>query len=139
MRCLEIKNLVTKRAGVATLAITIFITLFLFAIMVFLSGESDTSVISGQLNSQTDRAQFLAETGIQDAILKLARDKNVSGTYMLSETDGTIDISISSSTPIVVNATASVSGAGVTILWSKEAQITIDADGKITSISSVNK
>ncbi|MEK7147024.1 MAG: hypothetical protein AAB772_02080, partial [Patescibacteria group bacterium] len=53
------------QAGVAGLLIIVSIALFVFAISIYLAVQSNTSIFAGQFESQADKAQFLAESGIQ--------------------------------------------------------------------------
>jgi len=91
-------------------------------------------------DAQANRAQFLAESGVQDAILKIARNSNASSSYTLTEADGAVNISITanSATSSTIFATSTVTQAGNNVGWTMRADITLDADGKIISISKTN-
>ena len=138
MKQLPIKK---NRNGIAAIALAIAVAIFLLTAVILISGQGDTSLLSSQEAGQMDRAQFLAETGIQDAILKIARDNTFSGSYSITETDGTIQISITTSSAIdfVVNATATVAGAGINVSWAKRAQVTLTSDGKVSAVTFANQ
>lgn len=129
-----------SRSGIAALALAIFVALFIFATIILLTGQGNNSISSGIYGSQADKAKYLSETGIQDGKLRIARNKNINTSYTITETDGTIDVKISttSNTQFIVVSTGTVSGAGVTTQWAKQAQITIDTDGKIASSSEID-
>lgn len=125
--------------GIAGILIIVSIALFVFAIGVYIAVQSNTSIFAGQFESQADKAQFLAESGIQDAILKLGRNKNYTGNYTLTETDGNIDINVTGVAPVIVRATSTVSKAFSVVKRAMRADVTIDADGKITNITKTNQ
>lgn len=125
--------------GIAGILIIVSIALFVFAISIYLAVQSNTSIFAGQFETQADKAQFLAESGIGDGILKISRNKNYSGSYTLTETDGTIDINVAAGTPIIVRATSTVSKAFSVVKRAMRADVTIDADGKITVVTKTNQ
>ena len=129
------------QTGIAGILIIVSIALFVFAISVYLAVQSNTSIFAGQFESQADKAQFLAESGIQDGILKVARNKNYSGSYTLTESDGTIDISITQGTPVIIRATSTVSKSSSVVKRAMKAELTLDTDGngKITNIIKTNQ
>lgn len=125
--------------GIAGILIIVSIALFVFAISVYMAVQSNTSIFAGQFESLGDKAQFLAESGIQDAILKLGRNKNYTGSYTLIETDGSVDVNVAAGTPVVVSATSTVSRSASVIKRAMRAEVQIDADGKITNITKTNQ
>lgn len=128
-----------KNEGIAGLLIIVIISMFLLSVGILLAIQGNVSIFSGQFESQADRAQFLAESGIQDAIIKLARNKNYTGSYTITETDGTVDVNVAAGTPIVVRATSTVSRAFSNVKRAMKAEVTLDADGKITNITKANQ
>ncbi|MBI2591784.1 MAG: hypothetical protein HYW34_03865 [Candidatus Brennerbacteria bacterium] len=125
--------------GIAGILIIVSIALFVFAISIYLAVQSNTSIFAGQFETQADKAQFLAESGIQDGILKIARNKNYTGSYTITETDGTIDINVAGGTPVIISATSTVSKAFSVVKRAMRADVTIDNDGKITAITKTNQ
>lgn len=125
--------------GIAGILIIVSIALFVFAISIYLAVQSNTSIFAGQFETQADKAQFLVESGIEDGILKISRNKNYSGSYTITETDGTIDVSVAAGTPVVIQATSTVSKAFSVVKRAMRAEVTIDADGKITNIVKTNQ
>jgi len=99
--------------------------------------RGNTSIFSGQLGGEATKAQFVAEAGIQDALMKLARDASSTATYTLTDTDWTVDISIAQN-PIVVTATSTVTQGATAVKRTIRANVTIDGNGKITSVTKSN-
>ncbi len=130
-----------RREGVVALITAIVVALFIFTAAALMATQGDVTIYSGQIQSQYGRAQYLAEAGIQDALLKVARIKSYSGSYTITETDGTVDVSVAviSSTTTLVNATSTVTWTDNTVKRSIKAQVTLDTDGKITSIAKNNQ
>lgn len=137
----------TKRSngnetGVVALITVVILALLLFGIGTLLTIQSESSVSSGRLTNQADRAQFLAETGAQDALIRIARDKSYSGTSTITETDGSVDINvtINSTTSTTVTATSSVTQAGDTVKRSIRVDVVfVGADGEILSVTKTNQ
>ncbi|MEK7465510.1 MAG: hypothetical protein AAB631_01910 [Patescibacteria group bacterium] len=129
-----------KNRGIVSLATVLVITLFLLSVSILMGIQSGTSVFTGFSERTAEVAQALAETGIQDATLKLARNKDYAGSYTLTESDGsTTDISVTQGNPVVVVATSTVAKPLGTIKRSLRASITIDSNGVITTISKNNQ
>lgn len=128
-----------KREGILALTTAVVVALFLFAVAILLSIQADTSITSGQFQTQADRAQFLANAGIQDALIKLARIKTYSGTYTITETDGTVQVTVTNSATITIDSTSTVTWTGETVQWSMHAVATLNADGQVTSSSVTNQ
>jgi hypothetical protein len=114
------------------------VALFLVAIGVLIALQSGTSIFAGQVEAQADRAQFLAETGIEDALMKVARDKTYTQSYTITETDGTIAVNVASGPPVVITATSTVVRNQTTVQRTMQAQVTLDADGVITGVAKSN-
>ena len=130
-----------ERNGIIALITVILVSLFLFSLITVLSIQGDTAIISGQLGTQADRAEYLARAGLEDATIKIARIKNYSGSYTLIETDGTVDVRISTSSPtqFQINVTSTVTQANATVKWGLHAEVTLDSNGKITILSTTNQ
>jgi len=128
------------RSGIAGLLVTVAVSLFILSIGILIAAQGGTSIFAGQAAAQANRAQFLAETGVEDALVRLARYKGYTGSYALTEVDGTVAVSVSgaSSTPTIVS-TSTVSNGVNTVQRTIQAQLTIDGDGKITSIVKTNQ
>jgi len=122
--------------GIAALLTIITITLFLVSVGYLIISRSDSSVSTGKYEAEATKAQFLADTGIQDGLMKLVRNKNYTGTYTLSDEGWTIEIGVLSSSTII--ATSSVSTTDVTIGRTIKATISLDGDGKIVGITKEN-
>lgn len=135
-----------KREGIVALTTVVIIALFLFSVGVLLAIQSRTSIISGQLEDQANQAQFLAEAGIQDAFIKIARDKDYVGTYTITETDPVlsvkkVDVTVATSSPTVsiVVATSTVARGSESVQRAIRATVTYDSNGKITNISKTSQ
>jgi len=129
-----------KNRGIVSLATVLVIALFLFSIGILMGIQSGTSVFSGFAGKNAEIAQALAEAGVQDATLKLARNKDYSGSYTLTQSDGsTIDISVTAGSPVVIVATSTVTQALGVLKRSLRASVTIDSNGVITGIAKVNQ
>lgn len=127
-------------AGVAALATILVISIFLLAVGFLVAIRGGTSIFSGQFEAQATKAQFLAEAGIQDALIRLARNASTSATYTLTDTDWTVDISItppSTSTAVVI-ATSTVTQGFATVKRAIRADVTMDTNGKITTVAKTN-
>ena len=90
---------------------------------------------SGTLGTQ---AQFLAEAGIQDALIKIARDKDFTGSFSITSGSSSVAVLVTGGSPIIVVATSTVPGSDVSIGMTLQASVTLDADGKITSITKIS-
>lgn len=129
----------SPESGVAALITIIVIAAFLLAIGFFIMTKGGTSLFSGQFESQAAKAQFAAEAGIQDALMKLARNKNLTGSYTLSDSDWSVDVAVISSTPMLIFATSTVTQAFATVKRAIRADVAITNYGKITNISKTNQ
>ena len=132
---------VQDRKGIIALITVLVVTLFLFSLAILLSAQGNSSIISSQFGNQASRAEFLAHAGLQDALIKIARIKNYSGSYTLTETDGSTDVRVttSSATVFIVSTTSTVSQGSETATWSLQGTITIDSDGKVLSVATVSQ
>ncbi len=129
----------SQKKGIAALIVALAVSLFLFSISVLVATEGNSTIFTGQFESIGNRAQYLAQAGIEDAALKLARDSTYRGSYTIEENDGVVQIHVASTTPITVNVTSTVSQSGENAIRTIQAQITIDADGKISAKTVVNQ
>ena len=131
------------RQGIAALIAVMTITLFLISVA-FLIANVSRSTIGGSVNeSNSTRAQFLAEAGIQDALMKLARDQDLNTTFTINDTSSnmssTVVVNVVTGSPVIITATSTISGAGgISISRTLQATVTLDADGNVTSISKTN-
>lgn len=129
-----------KNRGIVSLATVLVIALFLFSIGILIGIQSGSSVFSGFAGKNAEIAQALAEAGVQDAILKLARNKDYAGSYTLTQSSSSIiDISVTQGTPVVVVATSTVTQPLGVLKRSLRASVTIDGNGVITSVSKSNQ
>lgn len=129
-----------KNRGIVSLATVLVIALFLFSVGILIGVQSGSSVFSGFAGKNAEIAQALAEAGIQDATLKLARNKDYAGSYTLTQASGsTIDISVTQGTPVVVVATSTVVQPLGTLKRSIRASVTMDSNGVITSVAKANQ
>ena len=129
----------SSKSGIVALLTVVIISLFLFSVGILLGVQGNTSIFSGQFTTQADKAQSLAETGIQDAALRISRDASSSGSYTLSETDGTSTVTITSGSPIIVDATGTVGSGKDVAQRAIRAQVTVDADGVITDVTKTSQ
>lgn len=129
-----------KNRGIVSLATVLVIALFLFSIGILIGIQSGASVFSSFAGKNAEIAQALAETGIQDATLKLARNKEYFGSYILTQTDGsTIEITVTGGSPVIIVATSTVSQPLGTLKRSLRASVTMDSNGVITAVTKTNQ
>lgn len=128
-----------RREGIVALITVIIISLFLVSLGLLLGVEGNNSIFSSQLTNQARKAQTLAEAGIEDALIRLARNSSSSGTYTIGETNATTTITIASGSPVIINATSVVSVGPEQVMRTIEARVTLDADGQITNVIKENK
>ena len=125
-----------RRDGVIALITAIVIALFLFSVGILLGVQGNTSIFSGQSTNQSDKAEALAQTGIEDALIKLGRNASYTGSYNLTETDGTIAITVSSGIGnMLIASTGTVVTGKESVQRKIQATVTFAADGQ--SIASV--
>jgi hypothetical protein len=127
-----------KSSGIVAIATIIAIIGVLVAIGLFIAVKGGVSLFTGQFGAQAEKAQAAAEAGIQDALMKIARDKTISGSYSISSTDWDVQVSITTGSPIIVVATGTASQAGQIVNRVIRAEVTLDADGKIINIVKAN-
>ncbi len=126
----------TPEAGVATLFIVVAISLAVVSIGILAAIQGNSSIFAGKSESQAERANFLAETGVQDALMRIARDKSYGGSYTITETDGVISVNIISDSDKTVSSTATVTWQNNTIQRVRSAIVVVaSSTGKITSIT----
>lgn len=133
---------IMKNRGIVSLATVLVIALFLFSVEILIGVQAGSSIFTGFSERNAEVAQALAETGIQDATLKLARNKDYAGSYTLTESDGsTTDIFVAQGTPVIVVATSTISKPLGIIKRGIRATITFDGQGNgvVTSISKTNQ
>jgi|GEM_PF-4577657 len=130
---------ISRRNGVVALITVVLIALFLFTAGVILGVQGNTAVSNGQFASQSDKAEALAEAGIEDAAIKLGRNASYSGAYTLTETDGTAAVSVTAGSPVIVNATGTVIVGTETVQRSIQARVTLNGDGQITGITKTDQ
>jgi Tfp pilus assembly protein PilV len=129
----------SARSGIAGLIIVVSIAFFLLAVGILVAIQGNTSVVSDQLAAQADRAQFLAQTGIDDALMKIARNKTYSGSYVIAEANGTVNVSVvtdSASSTIISTSTVAVGPNSVQ--RTVQASAYLNSDGIITSVTRTN-
>lgn len=134
-------KLVFNERGVIALITAIVLGLFLFSIGSLLTIQSGTSIFSGKFTNQADRAQSLAEAGVQDALVRIARDKNYNGTSTIAETDATVNIlvSIIGSTTTVIVSTSTVTQGSESVKRTIRADVLFTAsDGVLLSVTKTN-
>lgn len=96
----------TKKKGQA------LITLLFFTVMALMISTSAVAIISsGSISTgnleQEEIAYYTAESGIENAILKLLRDPNYTGETM-NINGGTATIQVSGSAPFVISSTGKI-------------------------------
>lgn len=129
-----------KNRGIVSLATVLVIALFLFSIGILIGVQSGSSIFAGFAGQNAEIAQALAEAGIQDGTLKLARDQDYAGSYTLTQTDGsTIDVTVTQGSPVVISATSTVSQPLGILKRSVRASVTIDGNGVITAVTKTNQ
>ncbi len=128
-----------SRNGIAAIALTLIFTLFLFSAAILLGVRGNTATFQSQFSDQGARARVLAESGVDDALLRVGRDKNYTGNFTIQEDDGSVQVSVVSGSPVVIIATSTVTKGKDIINRTIRAEVTQDADGGITSIVKINQ
>ncbi|MEK7517630.1 MAG: pilus assembly PilX N-terminal domain-containing protein [Patescibacteria group bacterium] len=99
-------QLTIKERGQALVTLLFFVviaTIITSAAVIMIIGNSEsTSKTEAGIN-----AYYIAESGIENALLRLLRDPNYTGETNLAVGDGIVDITVSGSNPKTVVATAS--------------------------------
>lgn len=128
----------SDRRGIAALVTIMTVMLFLVSVAFLIANLSQSSISGGQNESYGTEAQFLAEAGIQDALIRLARDSSSTDSFTITNGSSSVVVAITTGSPVVVIATSTVSGPAITVSRTIRADVTIDPDGKITAVSKTN-
>lgn len=131
-----------RERGIIALAVVIGLAIFLFSVSTLMLIQSGTSISLGKFQNQADRAQTLAEAGVQDALARISRDSTYAGTVTLSQSDDeTIETSVTanSSTTSTIVTTATVLQGGDRVKRTIRALVTYTTSGDITAITRVNQ
>lgn len=124
--------------GIAALIAVITITLFLFSVTFLVVNLGGSVIFKGQYGADAARAQFVADAGVQDALIKKARDQSYTGTYSISDSDWTVDISVTGTSSVVIVATSTITNRTPQTQRTIQADVTLDADGKVLTLSKQN-
>lgn len=91
--------MISKTNGQAALSFVLVMGAIGLIIALLLSAYA-VSFISGAYGYQSAQtAGALAESGVYDALIQLARNKDMAGTYTLPASQGTVSVSVTSHTP----------------------------------------
>ena len=127
-----------SKTGFAALIAIVAITLFLVSVSFTIVNRSGSSTLIGQYEAQATKAQFLADAGVQDALMRLARNKNYNGTFTISDTGWTVNVEVTSGSPMIIIATSTVTIGSISVGRTIRAETTLDSDGVITQILKSN-
>ena len=115
--------------GVALLPVILVLFGLVMVVGVAIAGISVSENTISSTKDASDEALAIAESGIQDALMKLARDKDfTSAGYNLSVSGGTATIIVPSGSSKDITSSADLNGK------KRKIQLTVNADanGKIT-------
>lgn len=124
--------------GIAALVTIMTIMLFLVSVGFLVANLSLSSIGGEQNESYATEAQFLAEAGIQDALMRLARDASSTDSFTITDGSSTVAVAITTGSPVIITATSTIQGVAITVSRTIQATVTIDGDGKITAVSKTN-
>ena len=126
---MKIKNCKLKiESGLATLPTIIILSLVIVAIGTSMMTSGFIESLMSKAIIETQEAFYLADSGINDALLKIAQKKDTSKSWGLP-TSGISEISVSGdATTRVIESTGIISGKRKKI----KTTVTLDENGKIT-------
>ena len=125
--------------GFAALAVVFAMSLFVIAGLALTSVYVSASR-SRHFGAEANHAQFLAETGIEEGLLRLARNQYYAGGYILPLGDGAVALSVVNSGGTArVTATGTVTFASEAIARTILALVTLDAEGNVLSVTKTNQ
>src|SRR3989344_2345340 len=91
----------SDQRGIAALVTVMTITLFLISVA-FLVANVSRSSVAGQANeAHATRAQFLAEAGIQDALIRLSRGSSSPHRFIIAEGSSSVAVAITTGSPAI--------------------------------------
>jgi Tfp pilus assembly protein PilX len=129
----------SNQRGIAALVTVMTITLFLISVAFLVANVSRSGVLGQANEAHATRAQFLAEAGIQDALIRLARDSSSTDSFTIADGSSTVSVAITAGSPVIITATSTVLGAGgISVGRTLQATVTLDGDGKVISVSKIN-
>jgi len=121
---------IQDRRGVALLPVILVLFGLVMVVGVAIAGISVSENTISSTKDASDEALAIAESGIQDALMKLARDKDFTsvGGYNLSVSGGTATIIVPS------GSSKDITSSGTLNSKTRKIQLTVNADanGKIT-------
>ena len=120
---------IQDRRGVALLPVILVLFGLVMVVGVAIAGISVSENTISSTKDASDEALAIAESGIQDALMKLARDKDfTSAGYNLSVSGGTATIIVPS------GSSKDITSSGTLNSKTRKIQLTVNADanGKIT-------
>ncbi|HLC99578.1 MAG TPA: hypothetical protein VJC11_01295 [Patescibacteria group bacterium] len=126
------KSKVYDQRGVALLPVILVLFGLVAVVGIAIAAVSVSEGLISVTKDASDEAFVIAESGVQDALMKLARDKDFTsgGGYTLSVSGGTATITVTGSVP----GTKTITSTGTLNSKSRriQAAVTVDANGKIT-------
>ncbi len=129
-----------NKAGVATLPAILTVTAVLVEVGIIIGFSSYYINTSIQLTRLSNSAIYAANAGINDAVLRLTRNKNLNESYNLSAAPGaTAAISIIKDSPQVGKTKITSAGNSGLITKTIEAVVNIDSLDLKTTIESWNE
>ena len=130
---LNTRYLILNQQGVALLPMILVLFGLVAVVGIAIAGISVSESTISSTKDASDEALVIAESGIQDALMKLARGTE-SASYSLLVSGGTATITISNvSTTYTINSTGTLDGKS----QKRKIQViaTVDANRKITQTS----
>jgi len=125
--------------GFAALAVVFAMSFFVIAGLTLTSVYVSASR-SRHFGAEANHAQFLAEAGIEEGLLRLARNQYYAGGYVLPLGDGTVALSVINSGGMArVTATGTVTFASEAITRTILALVALDAEGRVLSVTKTNQ
>ena len=126
----ELRFKIQDERGVALLPMILVLFGLVMVVGVAIAGISVSENTISSTKDASDEALAIAESGIQDALMKLARDKDFTsvGGYNLSVSGGTATIIVPSGSSKDITSTGALNNK------TRKIQLTVNADanGKIT-------
>jgi len=123
------KNIFISQSGLVALPSIVILSIIMLTIGIAMSFSSFTQNNISYDSYISQKAYYAAEAGINDAIMKITRNKNYSADYSLSINGYAADIAFDTSTP---NQTKITSASAINNYTKKiQAILNVTANGKV--------
>jgi len=122
-----------KRKGVAMLPMVLSLSFIILAIVISLSSLSFIEMSIGTAQKRADEAYFIANSGISDAIIQIARNKNYENAgYSLAIGNGTVSIVVEKDVPIAGKSRITTIGTVNSSKRKIQVDVNVSSYGKVT-------